>query len=472
MPSVTIGGTQPEAVLDITTGGASGGTLGKATIVVGATQQNKSIGSGELVEITRAGTVEFVGYTTARPARTSEGTLEIEALDTRYELKEESVNRVFYDMDSGAIVRDLVEQRANALDERTVHRGDLLDDWSSDAPEFELCNISSRQLNDYGSDLLFVGFPEGTEGSYSATYTAVPDRAIPGDGQLLQLLTRVLENDAGDQITLIAELRDRANNSYVWEIDGRTTFETHELLAEEASADGELTTPGTFEYRFEITGKLADNLGIAIDHAAVVPFDLQPRDTELTTNGVQTTGRSITRRVEKGALELLTDLETEDGYLSYADADNDLHYEPAGEQVDTLEIVEGETLITDAQFATDYNEVSNKVIVKGAEGVQVTRRDPASIRYYGLSERAEPLVDRELQTTDEAADRGEGFLAENAWLDTVATFEIGDTDYEAVRSGQTMPVEWPSQGLSGTFKIEDKEVSAAGVVTVSLGARL
>ena len=471
MPSVTIGGTEPEAIVDVATGAGSSAGLGRATITVGATAANKQFGSGERLTVKRGGDVDFLGYTTARPARTTEGTLEIEAFDTRYELKKETVNRVFYNMDSGAIVRDLVERRATALDARTIHQGDVLDGWRSDAPRFSLCNITSRQLNDFGSDLLFVGFPADTEGSFAATYSDLEAGDVPGDGQLLSLASRLLVNDPGDHISVTVELCDTAGNSYVWrDIDTRTSFSTVELLAEEADADGDLP-PGSFAYRFDLTGKLSDDIGIAIDHAAATPFALDGRDTEMTTNNVQDTGRTITRRTERGALELLQDLETEDGYTSYTDADNDLHYEPTGEG-SQLSIVRGETRVTSASFPTDYDSIDNAVVVKGANEVQVSRRDPASIEYYGLSERTEPIVDREIQTESEAGDRASGYLDEHAWTDTVATFEIGDARFQGVRESQGIRVEWPPQGLSGTYTVESKQVDAAGIVTVAIGAQI
>lgn len=474
MVSVTIAGDTPEALIDAKTD-AKTENLGSATIVVGATQFNRSFGSGDKVVISRPNANDWNGYVTGRPSQVDRGTLEIEAMDTRYELKNLSVHRVFYDMDVGEIVTSAVTEEAEGLGQVTVHTGDDLTGWTGDAPYFELAGLETKQIHERGSDLLFAGISSGSSGSYRATFSDVPSGAIPGDGQLLRLTTRLLVNDPGNQVTGQIELRDNAGNQYVWDVEYRgTDFNEYELAAEDASAAGELTTDGTLEYRFNISGETTDNIGIVLDYADTYPFQLTSRSSsDITTNNVEQTGRSITRRLDKSALDIVQDLQTEEGFTSWIDSNEDLHFtQSGGSNPPGLDIIRGETAVTKADFRTKYDTIVNKVTVQGAGGVQVTVRDPGSIAFYGVAPRSEPIVDETIQTHSEAEARGRGYLGKNAWNDTIATFEVADTAYQQVTKGDAIYVRWPPRNLDDDFVIEKKSVSTAGLVTLDLGVRI
>jgi hypothetical protein len=381
---------------------------------------------------------------------------------------------VFYDKDDGEIIRAAVTEQAEGLGRVVVHEGDDLTGWTADTPYFELAGLETKQIHERGSDLLFLGIPQGATGSYEATFSNVPSYAIPGDGQVLRLLTRLLVNDPGNQITGEIELRDNAGNQYVWGVEYRGTgFNEYELKAEEAEADGEVGSNGTLEYRFEVSGELTDNVGIVIDHASTFPYDTTSRGgSDISANNVENTGRRITRRFDKSALELIQDLQTENGYTSWIDSNDDLHFEQAGGSGPNLEIVRGTTAVTKADFNTKYDTVKNKVTVQGAGDVQRTLRDPGSIAFYGVAPRSEPLVDEAIQTNAEAEDRGRGYLEENAWNDTVATFEIANTQFQRLGKGDAVYVKWPPQNLDGDFVVKQKSVDKSGIVTLDLGVRV
>ena len=474
MVSVSIAGQTPDALIDVETASQTG-DLGQTTIVVGATPFNKNtFGSGDKVVVTRPNDEDWNGYVTGKPNRTGDGTLEIEALDTRYELKNLDVHRVFYDKDDGEVIREAVTEQADGLGEVRVHEGDDTTGWSADTMYFEKAGLETKKIHERGSDLLFLGIPSGSTGSYQATFSNVPSAAIPGDGQVLRLVTRLLVNDPGNQVTGQIELRDDAGNQYVWEVEYRgTDFNEYELKAEDADPDGEVGTNGTLEYRFEVSGELTDNVGIVIDYASTFPFQLTSRGgSDISVNNVENTGRSITRRVDKSALEILQDLQTENGFTSWIDSSDDLHFEQAGGSGPNLEIVRGTTAVTKADFNTKYDTVKNKVTVQGAGNVQRTLRDPGSISFYGVAPRSEPLVDETIQTNSEAEDRGRGFLEENAWNDTVATFEVANTAFQQLSKGDSVYVSWPPQNLDGDFVVNKKSVDKSGIVTLDLGVRV
>lgn len=470
MPTVTIDGETPEALIDVKDDSQTD-NLGSATIIVGATRFNRTtFESGDSVVISRGGGGEWTGYLTGKPSATSEGTLELEAMDSRYVLKKSNVSRPFFERDSGEIVRQVTTTEAQERGDEDIHRGSELAGWKSDMEVFELGNLATKKLHEKGSDILFGGIREGGTGTYSLTYTDVPARAAPGRAQLYKLVTRLLVNGKGGQIALEVELVSEDGTSMLWKIDSPPSdFEVLTLALEDA-VPGDLSSPGTLEYRFDISGSLTDNTGIAIDYATAYPFKTESRETTLDTSGVRDTGRAISRRFDQTALEVLQDMETEENYQSWVDADEVLYFEPAGSQQTELAIREGETRVTSAEFNRDYDNIVNEVKVQG-DGVQENVKDSESIRFYGLSSRDEPIVDEAIKTSAEARDRGNGYLAKKAWEEVVATFEIADSSYQTVEKGASMVCDWPSADFSGEFVVTEKSVATSGIVTLGLGVR-
>lgn len=475
MAGITIGGVEPDAVFDISTN-ARTEDLGDATITAGDTATNRSFESGDLVVIDREGGETWRGFLTGMPTSESDGTLALEAKDTRYELKERGLERMFYDMDSGEAVREAVEHTAEPAGATAVHTGSSTGGWSSDFPIFELGRLGAEKIHDRGDDIVFCGLRAGASGTYRATYRGVPAAAIPGSGQVTSLETSVFVNDPGGQIETEVELRDDSGAQYVWDMGagGGGGFDVRELRAEQAEPDGELGADGALQYRFTVKGDLSDDTGIAIDWAETTSFTLEPRDTGLTTDNVEDTGQDITRRVDKNVLEFMRDVQKEAGYSSWIDENDDLHFKPSGGDRFDGDIVKGETPVTDAQFKTDFKQIDNKVRVQGAEGAGATARlsDPASIDYYGVSPRTEPIVDPELQSAREAEDRGRGHLEDNAWGDTVAVFEVADREYQRLEKGEAVYVEWPPRDIEGVYVVTETNTDKAGAVRVSLGVRV
>ncbi|UTF55977.1 hypothetical protein [Natronosalvus rutilus] len=470
MPTVTIGGEVPEALIDIKDASQTD-TLGSCTIVVGATQFNKqTFSSGDKVVIERAGGDEWTGYLTANPTDESKGTIEIKAMDSRYELKESNVSRPFFQVDSGEIVRQVIRTKAEERGSEDVHRGSSLAGWESDMDVFELGNLASKQLHEKGDDVLFGGIREGGSGTYRIRFTDVPSRSVPGRAQIYKLETRLMVNDNADQITGEVELVTDEGLSLVWEIDpGSDGFTKYELALEDAEG-GEIESPDTLEYRFKISGDLADNTGFAIDYATTYTFEVVDRESPLGAGGVRTTERAISRRFDESALDVIQDLGTEENYHSWVDSNEVVYFEPVGSEETDLQIVRGETAVTAADFDRDYDGIVNEVKVQG-DGIQENVRDAESIRYYGVSSREEALIDESIKTSAEAQDRGNGYLAKHAWDEVAATFTIADTAYQSVEKGSSMFVDWPSADLTGYFVVNEKEVDSSGQVTLGLGVR-
>lgn len=466
--NVTIGGQEPEALIDIQNNSQTD-DLGSSTIVVGDTQFNRTeFNSGDKVLIERTGGDTWTGYLTGDPTSESDGTIQIEAMDSRYELKNSNVSRPFFNVDDSTIIDEVVTTKVEERGSQDIHRGSSLANWESDFDVFELGNLATKKLHDKGSDIIFGGIREGGSGTYAIRYTDVDPSAVPGRAQIYKLVTRFIANDVGDQMTVDIELVTNNGLSIMWTVEPQGgSFQEYELSLEDAEP-GQLTEPNTLEYRFNISGNITDNTGVGIDFATTYTFTLNDRDTSLSTSGVRETGRKISRRFDESALEVVQNLEVEQNYQSWIDEDEVLHFAPAGGQESDLQIIRGETAVTEAEFDRDYDNIINEVKVQG-DGVQENVRDAESVRYYGVSSRDEPLVDESIKTREEARDRGNGYLQKHAWDEVVATFTIADTNYQSVSKGSSIFVDWSD--LQGYFVVGEKSVNQAGYVTLELGVR-
>jgi hypothetical protein len=468
--TITVGGSPVDGLLDVNYNGVGTAELGQAEIEVKNNSFNRTFTYGDEVVIKRDGDTVWTGYLEKYPPSGDRNIrLNLTARDKREELQYVEVHRPFYDIDSGTAVQKMVDEKVQPQSPVLVHTGDTLTDWTADIPIFELADLPSQDLNKYGTNLLFAYWEADNTGEYTATFDAVPTNAAD-DGRILWLETGFLVNNRGNFFELELELRDHAGNNYVWTVpvpDGQEYVET-KLPAEAANPDGDLTTNGTLEYRFTIGGGLPEARAGVIDYARTRPFSTTPRDAGVSTADVTDTGRDIVRRIDATVFESVAQLATEDGAVSYVDADDDLHYEPSGDVDAPESITHSGTRVTHVDADKDATDIVNKVTVQGAGDLQVTLQDSGSIQFYGVSERSEPLVNKEIQQAGELRDYGEGYLDENAWSDTAVTFTIADAAYKNVVVGQRITVAWPPLDLSGEFSVSETETDTVGKVTVGI----
>lgn len=480
---VTVGGTSVDALQDVKLGSADDGTLGTARITAGNTSANRAIDYSQEATVTRAGSTVYTGPVTKKPTQGRKAErIEFTIADKRAELKYIEAHRPFYEMDPGAILRQAVSYRARPTTSVQVHDGSTTTNWSCDAPEFGTVGAQGQQLQKRGSDVLGVGFPEGTSGTFQAVFSGVPSAAIPGDGQVLRLTTRLLANAVGDQFQAEVELTDNSGNTYVWPIERLdTNFREYTFAAEDATSSASVGSVhgvnGTLVYRFGLKGKLPENRAVAIDYADVLPFSLTARSASVTTGSVEDVGTTITRRFDDNVMSMLAGLGQEFGHTSWVDESDVLHFEPRGSDTSPVSISYASTPVVQATFNRDSDQVVNKVTVQGGEDangqrIQVTAQDNASIQYYGLSERENQIVDKQLQTTADARRKAEGYLHDHAWSDTAMSFRVADGSYVAVRVGEAISVTWPPEGITTeTFVVSSLGQEKDGTVTVGLTGR-
>lgn len=469
--SITIAGQTPEQVLDVRTYSRGGDELGAGEIVVADTQTNRNIVEpGNDVAI-QWSDYSWGGYVTAEESGEQPETLRIKAIGARLPLKHSQLHTVFYNRPSSAAVTQAVTERSKPLGEVSVHVASDMSQWTSNAPVAERYAGTRAGIYDAGTDLLVLGVRGGHTGTITATYEGVTsDMVVDG---IYELTTRLLVNDRGGLWDTEIELTTPDGTTYVWEPDiGSSTFETLTLPAEEATPDGQVDATGTLQYRFTPAARVPSNTAIMIDYARTKPFERKDRASPLGTGSIRDTDRTITRRVDGPAAVFIDEQATEDGFSWWVDESDTLHYQPGDEEPSNpgLEIVAGTTQVTDVDATKDYEDIVNVVTVQGAGNISVTERDQASVDYYGPVPRAEAIVDESIHSETEARSRAQGHLEKNAWDDARVGFAVADTAFAALEYGDEITVQWPPQGLDGTYKVAETETTSIGVVTVTIKA--
>lgn len=471
---ITFEGTTLEAVFDVNYNAGTATEIGTCNIKCANTDHNRAIESGDEVVVRKNGEVDYQGYVMGKPTQggAEKTDLDLKLSDKRVQLKQERVERVFHNRDSGEIVKAVIDGKSEVIGERYGFSGDDTSNWEADAPFLELGEITSKQLYEYGDDFIFVGWREGATGEKVVTRKNVNTDIQPGENNRVdKFKTRMKINDTGELFEAEIAYRDGDGNEYVWDIEVGSLdrgFTLYELPVEEAGSDAGDIDENTVEYRFTINGTLPEKRAVGIDYFSSIPYQVNDRDTAFDTSGVQDTDRNITRRFNKDALSIIHELSVEDSFISYIDENDVLYYEPQGSRTTPRSIDYDTTPITEANFERDYTRITNKVTVQGADDVKVTESDTASINFYGVSSRDEAIIDKEIQTEEEARERAQGYLKKHAWDDIAIEFEVADADYQDVMVGDEMQVDWPPENVNDTYTVKKKSSDSDGFVTLGL----
>lgn len=474
---IEIGGVSVDSLQSVDLRQRKGGTLGRARCQAANTQANRSVDYSQEAVVYRDGDEQFRGPVTKKPSLgTQNGRIEFTIHDKRFELSLIEAHRPFYQEDPGNIIRRSVQEQATIKSPVRVHEGSSAADWSATTPESGLVGAADQRLHEYGNDVFAVGIPNGASGTFEAKYTAVPSNAIPGDGQVVSLTTRLMANNQADVFEGEVDLRDNAGNNYIWEFPTLdTNFREYEFKGQDAvttsylDEGNENSDDGTLVYRFKAKGQMPENRAIAIDHAEILPYTVKDRSSSVAVDGVENVGATINRRHDESVLEIVKKYSTEYGFSSWVDEDEVLHFEPAGGTGAPVNISQSSTPVVEANFDRDSTDIKNKVTVQGSDGVQVTAVDSSSVQFYGLSEREDQIVDEQIQTQREAKNRAEGFLEDEAWTDQAITFTVADSQFVDVNIGQAITIDWPAEDINAeVFTVSDVKQQEGGLVDVSV----
>lgn len=469
MPTVTIDGQNPDEVIDVSDGTRRGRDLGQAFITMVDTQSNRDLVTpGVDLTIDRDGSTSMSGFITGEPT-TSSGTLTARGMVRAGELKHLKADRVVYNKLTHNVVTDLVQKQSDELDRQLITTADNASNWTSQAPAAHLYTGTNTGLYRWGTDMVFLGARSGHGNTLIATYDGVTTDHVR-DG-IVQLETRFVIANDDDIFNCEVELRTPNGETYRWDVDLQQGFHTYQLQGEEADTDGDLTTDGTLQYRFTPRGQLVQNVGVFIDHAASVPQILRDRDNNITNGVIDETDRRITRYISDIVGVAIDNIALEDNATWLVDANDNFDYRTSGGPALTDSITAGTTPVTGVSVDRDYEDIANEVTIEYGDDKAITVRDPESVEFYGPVPREEP-IETDLENEDEAQARGQGFLKENAWNDTLATFHIADESFASIQATSTIDIDWPPENLDGRFIVDQVENGrqAPGIVSITITA--
>lgn len=468
--TVEIDGTVFMNVLDVSYSGQGTDELGTAKVLLSKNATSLQVEYGSPLEIRRDGQTEFVGNVEKKPSSSGGIGVEVTARDRREALKFSEVHRPFYQKNTGLIIRTMVEEKSQQLPEKPLVAGDDLETVESTFPVNELGDLPNKNLHNYGTDFLYAFLPEGANGEYRFRFSDLDPNVIRSD-RLVWVKLRYLVNATGDQFSGELELRDDDGINYVWDLELPDTkeFTEREYRAEKATPENAvLTEDNTLEFRVALDGELPEDRAVAFDYAGISTYAVEDRNLDIDPSGVPDTDRDITRRLDETLFASIAQFAEEEDAVSYVDQNDVLYYESSGDTPAPGVIDYNTTRVTEFNVNRDATDIVNKVTLRGADDLQVTMRESASIEFYGVSERSQPKTNEKIQTREELVEWGENYLSDEAWEDGAVEATVAEPAFRNTRPGQAISVVWPPEDILQTFTVGGVENDATGRTKISM----
>lgn len=447
----------------------------EATVELFSREEAQSLNLNETIEIrNREGDRVFIGNVKTTPTGDTQRTYTIKAKQRYVEAFEfHSNNRVFYQEDSGTVMRKLITEDIESRGKELALTCDSLDMIESDAPVVELGEFSTIRPEDYGDDIIFIGYPKNIadDNKYHATF---PDIEFKGD-ELQRLEMRLILNNISGVMDITVQYVDDDNTNYVWElgdsVDGVKELELRVDEARDIDIDKGLdpeSNPNTLRIVTEIQGEPVESRAIGIDSIKTASVDVVSRPHGFNSVNIPDTGRPITRRFTESVSEAIyAILEEEKGKLIVDEEDN-VQYREAGERDAELEIIKGETPVVSLDVDTDVTRIRNHIVVQGEEDLVVSKESDASRRFFDQT-KTYKRRDESIKRETDAIDKANELLNELAFRDTEITVVMPNTGvFEKARTGDNVRVEWDN--IQNEFILDEIQDSTDEFIELTLVA--
>lgn len=189
----------------------------------------------------------------------------------------------------------------------------------------------------------------------------------------------------------------------------------------------------------------------------IVDDIVNKNSAHLTRTNVQASpsGTELTYTFKSSVWNVLVQCAGEDEYRFWVDTNNDLHYVPKGYTDSGLTLILG----TDDIYSFNIDERSKEIVNRytvyggGTPQIVVMLEDMDSQTYYGII-KEKRIVDDQVDTIALATDQAEAYLAENAWVLDMITFEVDG--YEALNAGELIHVTISSHSIDSDYLVIDK----------------
>lgn len=373
--------------------------------------------------------------------------------------------RVFFREDSGDVMRKLIEEKININDTETINNATSDTDWTSDAPNFELCDFRSLKISDYGGDLLYVGLPKNTEGTISNKLSNV---SIDGD-EYIQLILNLFINNPNGTYEFQIEFRDGDGQNYVWDlgaIDGKREVKLD--LSDANTEPTELSTNNTIDIRTKIKGKTVDDVAYAIDAVRAQTGDIFTRSIPFDSVDIPKTGNKVTRRPKGNVGTTIRALSEENRGNVIVTTDNVAKYKVRQSEQSDIDI-NSNTPKFSYDKSKNVTEIVNRVIVEG-DGFTEALEETNSINFYDGKTNTERIRDPDIKTRDDARNKARQILREKAFRSTRLDVVLPPRSFtDDIEVGDSIRVDLDE--IAGNFVVQEINVDNQGRITVGIIAR-
>jgi len=197
----------------------------QATLCIFETMQKKTVEDLDMneeirVENVETGDVEFRGNIKQLPSGDTKSAYTVKA---RQKIADAfnfpANNRIFYETDSGEVMRDLIQEDIREKGLSINNTGDDLSQVTSNAPVFELGNFPRISPQQVGDDIVFLGFPDSLvdKTRYNVTFSDIQ----PDGDRIQQINLRMILNNNGGVFNFKVQYISPKNENMVWDLGDR-----------------------------------------------------------------------------------------------------------------------------------------------------------------------------------------------------------------------------------------------------------
>lgn len=417
--------------------------------------------------------IEFIGKVKTINTE-NDGLIEIKLEEQYTELLDyDSNGRIFYEFDSGNAIESLIEEDIRSRGSAIINNGSTLTDYTSNLPVFELTNFSSLRPENYGTNLIFGGFPR--EETSQTTYQITIDNITPQGDEFNSLELNLLINNLSGVFDVTAQFIDSKNNNYVWQIgaiDGVNQINLPFAKAQNINvSDGLDPTDNNNQNKLRVLisvkGELVESRAIGIDAVIGTSVDIINRNHKFNSIDIPESGRTIQRRFTNTISEAIFSILEEENKKIQINEDNNVTIKEEGGNTTPLEITEDRPIVS-FDRSTYSDAIKNEIIVEGDGDVYVSEKSNQSIDTFNFKKTLK-VRDTSIKTKKNAIEKARRLLSKHAFKDTQFIVEMPET--EEVRNtevGDEIYVDF--NAITNNFVVEEISKQSNGWTEIIIDA--
>lgn len=379
-----------------------------------------------------------------------------------------SRKRTFYNRDVGDVMNELINKKVKKTQQEIIDAGDDITDWASvTSNTIELVDFREKTFNEYGTDMVYLQFPEGKVADGFTRSNLQYD----GDKLACLDIDFIANNPKRATYRVSFEYRDKYGKNYRWtgdngngyKIDGR---ETVKLPVVESNPDANIgvTTNNKLRMYVESDGKLLNTVGFTIDSIRAQTFDIEDRDTGFSGVQIGKTGNKISRVISGNVGYNLRQLSDETKGNVIVTADNVVKYKRRRES-DAGYSIDESTPTVDFDDNRNLTDVKNRVKVSG-DGFTVSEKDSNSISLYNTV-KTETFSNPDIKRESEARNKAKEILRKKSFRSAILNVKLPPLDIlQDIEVGDEISVDKGT--IEGEFTLKEIKVNKTGEIVLNI----